>query len=211
MAKLRFGLVLTAAGGVLGKMLPPFRSAWGKAGDGKQYMSWISMADLIAIVHHVIGAQELSGPINATSPNPVTNEEFTHTLGRVLERPTPFPVPAMVLRAMFGQMADGGCCWAVHASCRRNWNKSGLAFDSPAGAGIAGRASGLRHGAPVMTKPRAIVLLSGGLDSATALAMAMAEGYDVVALSFHYGQRHAVELKRRARRTCLGCGTASGS
>jgi uncharacterized protein (TIGR01777 family) len=106
-ARLRFGLVLTAAGGVLGKMLPPFRvGLGGKLGDGKQYMSWISMLDLIGIVHHVIGAQELSGPINATSPNPVTNEEFTRTLGRVLERPTPFPVPAMVLRAMFGQMAD---------------------------------------------------------------------------------------------------------
>jgi uncharacterized protein (TIGR01777 family) len=76
-AKLRFGLVLTSAGGVLGKMLPPFKlGLGGKLGDGKQYMSWISLVDLIDVVHRVIGGQELSGPINVTSPNPVTNEEF---------------------------------------------------------------------------------------------------------------------------------------
>ena len=106
-SKLRLGLVLTAAGGVLGKMLPPFKlGLGGKLGDGKQYMSWISLVDLIDVVHRVIGGQDLSGPINVTSPNPVTNEEFTHTLGRVLERPTSFAVPAMVLHAMFGQMAE---------------------------------------------------------------------------------------------------------
>ena len=59
-------------------------------------MSWISLVDLIDVVHRVIGGQDLSGPINVTSPNPVTNEEFTHTLGRVLERPTSVAVPAMV-------------------------------------------------------------------------------------------------------------------
>jgi uncharacterized protein len=106
-ARLRFGLVLTRAGGVLGKMLPPFKlGLGGKLGDGKQYMSWVALADLIGVVHRVIGAPELSGPINVTSPNPVTNEEFTHTLGKVLDRPTSFAVPAMVLHAMFGQMAE---------------------------------------------------------------------------------------------------------
>ncbi|HEU5153249.1 MAG TPA: TIGR01777 family oxidoreductase [Gemmatimonadales bacterium] len=106
-AKLRFGLVLTGAGGVLGKMLPPFKlGLGGKLGDGKQYMSWVALADLLAVVHRVIDTRELSGPINVTSPNPVTNEEFTHTLGKVLERPASFAVPAMVLHAMFGQMAE---------------------------------------------------------------------------------------------------------
>jgi hypothetical protein len=106
-ARLRFGLVLTGAGGVLGKMLPPFKlGLGGKLGDGKQYMSWVALADLIAVVHRVVGSPELAGPINVTSPNPVTNEEFTHTLGKVLDRPTSFAVPSMVLHAMFGQMAE---------------------------------------------------------------------------------------------------------
>jgi uncharacterized protein len=104
---LRFGVVLSAAGGALAKMLPPFRmGVGGKVGDGKQYMSWIALDDAIGAIHHVVMNGRLMGAVNAVAPNPITNLEFTRTLGRVLSRPTVFPVPAAVARIAFGEMAD---------------------------------------------------------------------------------------------------------
>jgi uncharacterized protein len=104
---LRFGVVLSPAGGALAKMLPPFRmGVGGKVGDGKQYMSWIALDDAIGAIHHAVMNDGLSGGVNAVSPNPVTNLEFTKTLGRVLSRPTFFPVPAAAARIAFGEMAD---------------------------------------------------------------------------------------------------------
>ena len=103
----RFGLVLTPAGGVLGRMLPPFQAGvGGPLGSGRQQMSWIAMDDLLGAIHHLLMTDSLSGPVNATAPHPVTNREFTATLGRVLNRPALLPVPAPALRLAFGEMAD---------------------------------------------------------------------------------------------------------
>jgi uncharacterized protein (TIGR01777 family) len=104
---LRMGVVLTARGGVLARMLPPFRlGLGGRLGGGRQYLSWIAMEDLLAVVLHGLEREELRGPVNATSPRPVTNHEFTRALGRALGRPAPFVVPAFALRLAFGQMAE---------------------------------------------------------------------------------------------------------
>ena len=104
---LRTGVVLSARGGALAKMLPPFRlGLGGRIGSGTQFMSWIALDDLVGIVRHALATPTLAGPVNAVAPNPVTNQEFTTTLGKVLGRPTPFPVPAFAMRLAFGQMAD---------------------------------------------------------------------------------------------------------
>jgi uncharacterized protein (TIGR01777 family) len=104
---LRFGIVLSANGGALGKMLPPFRlGLGGRMGSGAQWMSWIAIDDVVGVVRHALATATMAGPVNATAPNPVTNQEFTRTLGRVLGRPTPLPVPAFALRLLFGEMAD---------------------------------------------------------------------------------------------------------
>jgi uncharacterized protein len=103
----RFGLVMTPAGGVLGRMLIPFRAGvGGPLGTGRHQMSWIAMDDLIGAMHHMLMTDSMAGPINATSPHPVTNREFATTLGRVLARPALLPVPAAALRLAFGEMAD---------------------------------------------------------------------------------------------------------
>ncbi|MFN8093356.1 MAG: TIGR01777 family oxidoreductase [Vicinamibacteria bacterium] len=104
---LRTGIVLSAKGGALGKMLPPFRAGLGgPLGPGTQYMSWIAMDDLIGAVHHALANDGVSGPLNATAPEPVTNAVFSRTLGRVLSRPAIAPAPAFALRLLFGEMAD---------------------------------------------------------------------------------------------------------
>ena len=102
---LRIGVVLSAVGGALGRMLTPFKLGLGGiVGSGRQYMSWITLDDLVAAIHHLILADDVSGPANAVSPNPVTNREFTKTLGRVLRRPTVLPLPTAVVRLLFGEM-----------------------------------------------------------------------------------------------------------
>ncbi len=104
---LRFGVVLAATGGALAKMLPPFRmGVGGKVGNGRQYMSWIALDDVVGAIHHTLITDRLIGAVNGVAPNPVTNLEFTKTLGRVLSRPTPFPLPAVAARIAFGEMAD---------------------------------------------------------------------------------------------------------
>jgi uncharacterized protein (TIGR01777 family) len=112
--RLRSGVVLTPRGGVLGRMLLPFRAGiGGTLGSGTQYMSWIAIDDLLGVVRHAL-TEALSGPVNAVAPTPVTNREFTKTLGRVLGRPTLFAAPAFALRLALGEMADA----AVLASIR---------------------------------------------------------------------------------------------
>jgi uncharacterized protein (TIGR01777 family) len=111
---LRIGVVLSRDGGALAKMLGPFKAGMGgKVGSGKQYMSWISLVDIVGAVRHCLTHAELSGPVNGTAPNPVTNAEFTKTLGEVLGRPTFLSIPAAMARIAFGEMADemliGGC------------------------------------------------------------------------------------------------------
>jgi uncharacterized protein (TIGR01777 family) len=103
----RFGLVLSRKGGALGRMLLPFRlGLGGRLGSGSQWMSWISLADAVEVIGHVLSNRDVHGPVNVTAPRPVTNREFTRTLGRVLARPTVFAVPAPFLRLLFGEMAD---------------------------------------------------------------------------------------------------------
>jgi hypothetical protein len=104
---MRIGIVLAGEGGALQKMLPPFRmGVGGRLGDGRQYMSWIALDDLVGAVEHALADETLRGPVNAVAPRPVTNEEFTKTLGGVLGRPTILPVPAFALRLAVGEMAD---------------------------------------------------------------------------------------------------------
>ena len=102
----RFGIVLSPAGGALARMLTPFQlGAGGPLGSGRQYMSWIAIDDLIGGIHHALMTDSLAGPVNLTAPNPVTNETFARTLGRVLDRPSLVPVPAAALKLAFGEMA----------------------------------------------------------------------------------------------------------
>jgi uncharacterized protein (TIGR01777 family) len=104
---LRLGVILSPRGGALGKMLLPFRlGLGGKIGDGRQYMSWIAIDDVIGVVQHALVTDVLRGPVNATAPQAVTNLEFTRALGRVLGRPTIFPLPAFAARIAMGEMAD---------------------------------------------------------------------------------------------------------
>lgn len=104
---LRFGVILSSKGGALKQMLTPFRiGVAGVLGNGKQYMSWVSMTDTIHIIRYCIENTNLEGAINVTSPNPVTNYEFTKTLGAVLSRPTLIPAPAIGLKLVLGEMAD---------------------------------------------------------------------------------------------------------
>jgi uncharacterized protein (TIGR01777 family) len=104
---LRIGMVLSPAGGALAKMLTPFRmGAGGILGAGRQYVSWIALDDVLGAIHHALITESLRGPVNAVAPQPMTNRQFTKTLGLVLGRPTLFPLPAFVARTMFGEMAD---------------------------------------------------------------------------------------------------------
>ncbi len=104
---MRIGMVLSTEGGALAKMLPAFRTgAGGRVGSGRQYMSWISLPDLVGAIRHAIATDSLEGPVNAVSPRPVTNREFTKILGHVLGRPTVAFLPAFAARLLFGEMAD---------------------------------------------------------------------------------------------------------
>ena len=100
--KLRTGLVLDPTGGALGKMLPLFRfGLGGKLGNGKQWWSWITLHDQIRAIAFLL-ENKVSGPVNVTSPNPVTNSEFTAGLARAMHRPALFPVPAIALKITLG-------------------------------------------------------------------------------------------------------------
>lgn len=106
-ALLRFGLILSAEGGALAKMLLPFKlGVGGKVGDGKQFYSWVTLTDVIDIIHFTLANENLGGAINVVAPEPATNAEFTRALGQALNRPTIFPVPAFGARLAFGEMAD---------------------------------------------------------------------------------------------------------
>jgi len=103
---LRIGIVLDKAGGALAKMLPPFRlGLGGRLGDGKHWMSWITLHDLVRAVSWALEDDGLRGPVLAVSPSPVTNADFTRALGAALRRPTIFPVPGFALRLLFGEFA----------------------------------------------------------------------------------------------------------
>lgn len=101
---IRTGLVLGRGGGLLGRLLTPFRlGAGGRLGDGKQWMSWISIQDEVDAIIHALRTPELEGPANLTAPHPVTNAELTRTLARVLHRPAVIPTPLLPLKALYGE------------------------------------------------------------------------------------------------------------
>lgn len=101
--KIRTGLVLDPTGGALGRMLPLFRfGLGGKLGSGKQWWSWITLHDHLRAIEFILENKEISGPVNLTSPNPVTNQEFTSALARALRRPALFPAPAFALKVALG-------------------------------------------------------------------------------------------------------------
>jgi uncharacterized protein (TIGR01777 family) len=103
--RLRIGIVLDGAGGVLPRMALPFRlGLGGRLGSGRQFTSWIALRDLVGVIDHALHDAALEGPVNAVSPNPVRNVELTRALGRVLRRPTLVPVPAPVIRGLLGEM-----------------------------------------------------------------------------------------------------------
>jgi uncharacterized protein (TIGR01777 family) len=104
---IRIGVVLSTKGGALAKMLLPFKmGVGGKVGNGDQYISWIALDDLISAILFLIDTDAIQGPVNMVTPNPVTNAEFTKSLGKALSRPAILPAPAFALRMLFGEMAD---------------------------------------------------------------------------------------------------------
>jgi uncharacterized protein len=124
----RFGIILDDEGGALAKMLTPFRmGVGGKIGSGKQWMSWIALDDVVEAIEYVIGRETVKGPVNFVAPNPVRNAEFTRTLGRVLSRPTIFPIPAFGVRLVFGEMADALLLSSQRVDPRR-LNEAGYQF-----------------------------------------------------------------------------------
>lgn len=105
----RIGLVQSARGGALNKLLTPFLAGvGGPVGSGTQWQSWISGEDLLGVIHHAMWNDSLQGPVNAVAPNPLTSAEYGQVLGKVLHRPSFVPAPAFALRALFGELADGG-------------------------------------------------------------------------------------------------------
>jgi uncharacterized protein (TIGR01777 family) len=103
----RFGVILSGEGGALKKMLLPFKlGLGGRVGDGRQYMSWVTLDDAVGAIMYCLTNDAFAGPVNVVSSDPVTNREFTRTLGFVLSKPTLFPLPAFAARALLGQMAD---------------------------------------------------------------------------------------------------------
>lgn len=104
---LRFGVILAKQGGALPRMALPFRmGVGGRIGSGRQWVSWITLDDVVGIIRFALETNLLSGPANAVSPNPVRNAEFSSTLARVLHRPAIFPAPPFALRLALGELAD---------------------------------------------------------------------------------------------------------
>jgi uncharacterized protein (TIGR01777 family) len=105
--QMRTGVVLSPKGGALGKMLTPFKmGVGGKIGDGRQWMSWIDVQDMVGAIHHILKSDLLQGPVNMVAPKPVTNAEFTKTLANVLSRPAILPMPAFAVKLVFGEMGE---------------------------------------------------------------------------------------------------------
>lgn len=102
----RFGIVLSPGGGALARLLPPFQlGAGGKLGNGKQWMSWIALDDVVSALAFALRTDALRGPVNVVAPSPATNAEFSRTLAKVLQRPAVATVPAFAVTLMFGEMA----------------------------------------------------------------------------------------------------------
>ncbi|MGA0409131.1 MAG: TIGR01777 family oxidoreductase [Limisphaerales bacterium] len=128
---LRLGMVLAGEGGALKSMLPAFRFGMGAIlGHGDQYVSWISMTDLLGCVDHIMHKADLEGPFNLTAPNPVTFKAFAKTLGKVLKRPVLLRLPSFAVRLLFGEMGQS----VLLSSCRALPGRllaSGFEFQQP--------------------------------------------------------------------------------
>jgi uncharacterized protein (TIGR01777 family) len=128
---LRFGLILAGHGGALPRMCLPFRlGVGGVIGGGRQYWSWIALADVVRVVELAIALESLAGPVNAVAPAPATNREFTRVLGRVLGRPTLVPLPAPAVRLLMGEMGQALLLDSARALPRR-LERAGFRFRHP--------------------------------------------------------------------------------
>jgi len=135
---LRTGVVLSPDGGALAKLLLPFRlGLGGPVGNGRQWMSWIGLTDMVRSIRHAV-AGEVRGPVNAVAPNPVTNAEFARELGRALGRPAFFRLPAVALELVFGKMARETLLASQRAHPAR-LQETGFVFDEPFLAGALTR------------------------------------------------------------------------
>ena len=129
---LRTGIVLARSGGALARMLGPFRlGLGGRIGSGRQWMSWIALEDEVRAIRHVIETDALAGPVNATAPNPVTNLEFTRTLGEVLHRPTLLPTPLFPLELRYGKELVESLLLFSQRVLPRRLEASGFRFAQP--------------------------------------------------------------------------------
>ncbi len=128
---LRFGPILAREGGMLAKLLTPFKMGMGgKVGSGKQYISWVAIDDAVNAIKLALKDESIRGPLNIVSPHPVTNEEFTKTLGHVLNRPTALSMPAFAARLAFGEMADEMLLTSQRVIPKR-LNDAGYEFEYP--------------------------------------------------------------------------------
>ncbi len=128
---LRIGIVLSSKGGALSKMLTPFRlGLGGPLGNGRMWMSWIALSDLVGAILHAIDHPEVHGPVNGTAPNPVTNADFTRALGKAVHRPAILPAPAFILSAVLGEMGRELLLSSAKALPRK-LNDTGYRFTYP--------------------------------------------------------------------------------
>jgi uncharacterized protein (TIGR01777 family) len=128
---LRFGVVLSAEGGALAQMLPVFHAGLGgRLGSGRQWISWVALPDVVRAIEFGLETASLAGPVNVVAPNPVTNLDFTRSLGRALHRPTLLRVPAFALRLAFGEMAEATILASERVSPAR-LNALGFDFEYP--------------------------------------------------------------------------------
>lgn len=128
---LRIGVVMTPEGGALGKMMLPFQlGAGGPVGHGKQWMSWIGIHDLTDVLLHCIATESLQGPLNAVTPQPVSQRDFARTLGKVLKRPAFLPLPGFAVKVMFGKMGETLLLGGTEVSSSK-LEESGFVFRTP--------------------------------------------------------------------------------
>ncbi|WP_447006317.1 TIGR01777 family oxidoreductase [Saccharothrix isguenensis] len=141
-ARLRTGLVISPSGGLFGRIKPLFSFfLGGRLGNGRQYMPWISLDDAVSAIRFVV-EHDISGPVNVTAPSPVTNAEFTRTVGHALHRPTPWIAPPFVLKAVLGDLAEEGLLSGQRA-VPRVLEQRGFQFLHPAlGAAVAAAVNG---------------------------------------------------------------------
>jgi len=152
-AQLRLGVVLSTDGGALPQMLTPFRLGLGGViGNGRQYVSWITLDDLIAAMLHLLDRSQLAGPVNLVAPQPVTNRQLTKSLGRALHRPTLLPLPAFAARLALGEIADELLLASTRVIPRRLL-EDGFAFQYPDLDGALSHL--LKRDQPVATSPGA--------------------------------------------------------